>query len=118
MNFCNDEKIANNAYLYEKTVRSGQSLYFTNNVIILGDVNAGAIIEAEGNIIITGKLSGTVHAGVKGNLDAIVYAREFAPAQVRIANLIVRKDDGDNSYANYPEYAMISEDQIIIKKYI
>ena len=59
-----------------------------------------------------------MHAGINGNFEAIVYAKEFTPAQVRIANLIVRKDDSDNSYANYPEYAMISKDQIIIKKYI
>ncbi|HHY23721.1 MAG TPA: septum site-determining protein MinC, partial [Clostridiaceae bacterium] len=52
---------------YRGTVRSGQLLNFDGNVVILGDVNPGAEVEATGNIVIMGTLRGTVHAGMDGN---------------------------------------------------
>ncbi len=59
----------------EKTVRSGQQLYHPGHIIIIGDVNPGAEVVAEGNIVIMGTLRGTAHAGYAGNKSAFVAAK-------------------------------------------
>jgi septum site-determining protein MinC len=52
----------------------------------LGDVNPGAEIVAEGNVIIWGRLRGMVHAGSKGNKSAVICALDLSPTQLRIAD--------------------------------
>jgi septum site-determining protein MinC len=55
---------------------------------VIGDVNPGAEIIAGGNIVIWGRLRGTVHAGAQGDEDAIVCALDLSPTQLRIADQI------------------------------
>ncbi len=54
-----------------KTVRGGQAINYTGNIVIIGDVNPGAEIYAAGNVLVLGALKGHVHAGVGGNDKAI-----------------------------------------------
>lgn len=74
------------ALFLDRTLRSGTRIEFAGHVVILGDVNPGAEILAEGNVIIWGRLRGTVHAGSKGNREAVVCALDFSPMQLRIAD--------------------------------
>ena len=37
----------------------------------MGDVNAGAEIVADGNVIVWGRVRGMIHAGAKGDRSAI-----------------------------------------------
>jgi len=74
--------------MVRKTLRSGQRLQFAGNVVVLGDVNAGAEIEAEGDVVVFGNLRGIVHAGSKGKSDAVVVALNLHAAHLRIGNLI------------------------------
>jgi septum site-determining protein MinC len=76
------------AILVQRTLRSGHSLKHTGHVIVIGDVNPGAEIIAGGNIVIWGRLRGTVHAGAQGDEDAIVCALDLSPTQLRIADQI------------------------------
>ena len=69
-------------------VRSGVQVTYDGNVVVMGDLNAGAEIVAAGNIIVWGKLRGVVHAGAKGDTEAIVCALELSPTQLRIASVI------------------------------
>src|SRR3990172_1368404 len=69
-----------------RTIRSGTRIEFAGHVVILGDVNPGAEIIAEGNVIIWGRLRGMVHAGVKGNRNAVICALDLSPTQLRIAD--------------------------------
>jgi len=73
---------------YRGTMRSGNQINFKGNVVVMGDVNPGAEIIATGNVLVTGILKGTVHAGCKGNRNAIVSAQGIYPTQLRIADLI------------------------------
>ncbi len=95
-------------------VRSGQVLRHTGNVTILGDVNPGAEVVAGGDIVIWGRLRGTVHAGYTSNLSAVVCALDFAPVQVRIANLVSRPEMKD-SVQRGPEVACVSDNDIIVR---
>ncbi len=76
------------AILVKRTLRSGNSISYPGHVIIIGDVNPGAEIIAGGNIIVWGRLRGTVHAGASGDESAIVCALELTPTQLRISEEI------------------------------
>ena len=76
------------AILVQRTLRSGHSLKHPGHIIVIGDVNPGAEIVAGGNVVIWGRLRGTVHAGAKGNEDAVVCALDLSPTQLRIAEKI------------------------------
>lgn len=73
------------ALFLNRTLRSGTRVEFSGHVVVLGDVNPGAEIVAEGNVLIWGRLRGSVHAGVKGNRNAVICALELSPMQLRIA---------------------------------
>lgn len=104
---------------YRGTVRSGQLLNFNGNVVILGDVNPGAEVEATGNIVIMGTLRGTVHAGMDGNKEAIIAALSLQPVQIRIASVITRPpDDAGEKVPMVPEIAYVKEDMIYIERFL
>lgn len=73
------------ALFLDRTLRSGTRIEFAGHVVVLGDVNPGAEIVAEGNVIIWGRLRGMVHAGSKGRREAVICALDFSPMQLRIA---------------------------------
>src|SRR5512134_169324 len=74
------------ALFLHRTLRSGTRIEFSGHVVVLGDVNPGAEIVAEGNVIIWGRLRGMVHAGSKGNKNAVICALDLSPTQLRIAD--------------------------------
>lgn len=96
-----------------RTVRSGQVIRHHGHVTVLGDVNAGAEIIAGGNVIVWGRLRGTVHAGALGDRSALIGALELAPTQLRIADLIARPPEGSSN--RYPEVAFVESDQINVE---
>lgn len=103
---------------YCKTVRSGQSLESDGHIVVIGDVNPGAELCASGNIMVMGTVKGTVHAGAKGNREAVVVALNLSPTQLRIADMITRAPDGDVNRAIAPEIAYIKDDSIFIEDFL
>lgn len=73
------------ALFLNRTLRSGTRIEFAGHVVVFGDVNPGAEIIAEGNVLIWGRLRGMVHAGSKGNRKAVICALDLSPTQLRIA---------------------------------
>ncbi|MBR6252466.1 MAG: hypothetical protein IKR04_01280 [Clostridia bacterium] len=90
--FSKDTTITNSK-VFTGTVRSGQRIEFEGTIILLGDVNAGSEVVAEQNIIVLGNIRGHVHAGAKGNRGAFIAANSINPTQLRIADLILKKED-------------------------
>lgn len=91
-----------------RTLRSGTRIEFPGHVVVLGDVNPGAEIIAEGSVIVWGRVRGLVHAGSKGNREAVICALDLSPTQLRIA-------DEASALLNpretpHPEVARINED--------
>lgn len=74
----------------QMTLRSGAEIRHDGSVIVLGDMNPGSAVIAEGDILVWGKLRGLVHAGSGGNAGAIVMATQMQPAQIRIADFVAR----------------------------
>ena len=84
--FAVDDLGEETALFLDRTLRSGTRIEFAGHVVVLGDVNPGAEIVAGGNVIIWGRLRGMVHAGSKGNREAVICALDFSPMQLRIAD--------------------------------
>ncbi|MDB9528865.1 septum site-determining protein MinC [Oscillatoria sp. CS-180] len=74
----------------QSTIRSGVEIRHAGTVVILGDVNPGGQIVAEGDIVIWGRLKGLAHAGSKGNVDCRIMALHMQPTQLRIADKVAR----------------------------
>lgn len=100
------------------TLRSGQEVEYEGNIVIIGDVNPGAILKAKGSIIVLGTLRGVAHAGLGGNLEAVVAAYNLLPTQLRINDIIVRPPDGDISQYKLPEVAKINNGVVVIEPYL
>ena len=98
---------------YKGTMRSGASINFNGNVVVMGDINPGAEVIATGNIIVTGTIKGMVHAGAKGNDSAIITGMGIKPTQIRIANLIAVSDK-QKTNAVY-ETAFVKDNAIYIE---
>tara|TARA_Y100001968_G_scaffold308345_1_gene327046 strand:- start:104 stop:751 length:648 start_codon:yes stop_codon:yes gene_type:complete len=100
-------------HFHEGTIRSGEYLNIPGDLLILGDVNPGAIVSAEENIIIWGRLLGIAHAGSKGNSQATISALELRPVQLRIADKVARGPK-EKPQLGLAEQAKIDSENIII----
>ena len=100
-------------HFHEGTVRSGEYLDSPGDLLILGDVNPGAIVSAEENIIIWGRLLGIAHAGSKGNSKATISALQIRPVQLRIANKVARGPK-EKLQIGLAEQAKIDSEEIVI----
>ena len=95
----------------ERTVRSGQRIEHPGDVIVIGDVHAGAEIIAGRHVIVWGKLHGMVHAGALGDESAVVCALDLAPTQLRIADHIARSPE-ERRRRPVPEMARVRHGRI------
>lgn len=100
------------------TLRSGRSVEFEGNVVILGDINPGAEVIAHGNIAVFGSLRGVAHAGAGGNENAWVVAQRLQPTQLRIGSLITRAPDEEGDGPSSPEIAYVKDKYIMIEPYL
>lgn len=103
--------------MMKQTLRSGQRISHKGHLVIIGDVNPGAEIVADGDITVWGALRGMAHAGASGNSNAEIRALKFEPIQLRIAQAIARSPDRSKPAANMPagpETARVVEGKIRI----
>jgi len=98
---------------HQGTVRSGEYLDSPGDLLILGDVNPGAKVSAEGNIIIWGRLLGIAHAGRNGNPQATISALQLRPVQLRIAKKVARGPK-EKPQLGIAEQARIVSEEIVI----
>ncbi|WP_018247849.1 septum site-determining protein MinC [Orenia marismortui] len=101
--------------LVKRTIRSGQTVRFQGNIVILGDVNPGAEVVAEGDIVVMGHFRGIAHAGANGDVDSTISAFRLEPTQLRIANCISRSPDIPPNSPGTPEIAFLKGKYIIIE---
>jgi septum site-determining protein MinC len=108
------------ATLYlRQNLRSGQAISCPGNLVLIGDVNAGAEVTAGGDITVWGALRGIAHAGLGGNSEAEIRALKLDPIQIRIGNAIARSPDHSlvkESIVSGPETARLADGQIRITR--
>lgn len=109
----------NPGLFYKGTLRSGQSLEAKDSIVVIGDVNPGATIIANGNVVIIGSLKGSVIAGQGGNENAFVMALSMAPIKIQIADIVAENIENKKIPWTKKDNAMIASivnGQIIIEK--
>ncbi len=82
---------------YKGNLRSGQVLECASSVTLIGDVNPGAKIISEGNIVVLGSLKGNAHAGVAGNDNCFIFALDMSPIQLQIGQYYAKSPDKDST---------------------
>jgi septum site-determining protein MinC len=99
------------AIFVRRTLRSGFSLHHAGHIVVIGDVNPGAEVIAQGDVVVWGRLRGMVHAGARGNDHAVVCALDLSPTQLRISDKIAvtPKRRGKPQ----PEMARLKDGQVI-----
>jgi septum site-determining protein MinC len=102
------------AVIVRRTLRSGQTVRYPGHVVVVGDVNPGAEITAGGDVIVWGKLRGTVHAGALGDDSAVVCALQLQPMQLRIGGSIARSPEHNRTKQGArPEVARVRGEEIV-----
>jgi septum site-determining protein MinC len=106
-----------NTLLIKRNLRSGQTVEYPGNVVIMGDVNPGAEVIAAGNIVVWGSFRGIAHAGATGDEASTITAFRLRPTQLRIAGHITRAPDDDEDGPEIPEIARIRGGVVVIERY-
>ncbi len=91
----------------QMTLRSGTEIRHNGTVVVLGDLNPGSTIVAEGDILVWGRLRGVAHAGCKGNAKCLILALQLEPTQIRIADYVARAPETPPAQY-FPEVAYVS----------
>lgn len=110
-----DMALGDKTVFHKGTLRSGKRIESKGHLIIIGDVNPGAEITAEGNIVVLGTLRGFAFAGSAGDDTRMIIALKLMPTQLRIGSKITRSPDDGLSAPSYPEVASVKNNQIIIE---
>lgn len=76
--------------IHQGTLRSGDHRHASGSLLVLGDVNPGAQISAQGHVMVWGRLRGIAHAGCAGDRSACIVALHLHPLQLRIADAVAR----------------------------
>jgi len=111
--FASKDPADETALFINKTLRSGTRVEFPGHVVVLGDVNPGAEIIAEGNVIVWGRLRGAVHAGSKGDDNVRVCALDFAPIKLSVAEEAVNIQRLKKT--SNPVVAFIRNERVVIE---
>ena len=107
--------------IVKHTCRSGSLTRHDGDVLIMGDVNPGAEVEATGDIVVLGTLRGVAHAAA-GSPDpdrAVIVALSLQPLQLRIGpHVRARSDAGGKGKGRVgPEIAFLSGRSIVVAPY-
>lgn len=106
----------------QKNLRSGQTMSYDGNIVLIGDANPGSEIIAKGDITIWGVLGGIAHAGARGNDWAKIRALKINAIQLRISGFYARRPDTVNipfiqrSNEFTPEEARVNNREIAVYK--
>ncbi|MGH1396121.1 MAG: septum site-determining protein MinC [Trichormus sp.] len=103
------------ALYLEMTIRSGVEIRHPGTVILLGDINPGGMVVADGDILVWGRLRGVAHAGASGNRECLIMALHMEPTQLRIADAVARSPEKLPAQF-FPEVAHITTRGIRIVK--
>lgn len=99
------------AMTVQGAVRSGQQIYAKDrDLIVMGSINPGAEVVADGNVHVFGKVMGKVFAGSSGELSAKIFAKQINPELLCIAGRYQLSEDIDDAYKKgFVEIGLVDE---------
>ena len=101
------------------TVKSGEVLETPHNLIIIGDVEKGAVVCSDANIFVLGTLLGKAHAGKGGKKDSVIVAMRLLAEEIAISDTVaeVKSSALKKFLPGTPEIAYILDNDIKIEQY-
>lgn len=110
-------------FVYSGHLRAGQILQRQEHILVIGDVNPGATVISNGDILVWGHLRGMAHAGAGGDNNAIICALNLTPVQLRISDFIAIAPEQKTQRGwrrqrvpvKQPEIAYLADDRIIVE---
>lgn len=92
-----EQEVSKMSTLYlQQTLRSGQTISYDGNIVLIGDAHPGSEIITKGDITVWGILGGIAHAGARGNDWAKIRALKINAIQLRISGYYARRPDSLN----------------------
>jgi septum site-determining protein MinC len=103
--------------LVTEPVRSGQQIYARDgDLIVMGTVNAGGEVLADGNVHVYGALRGKAIAGASGDREARLFCQRFDPELVSIAGLFRIADQIETDLIGQRVGIRIVDDALVIDR--
>lgn len=99
----------------KQPVRSGQQVVSDGDLIVLGQVGAGAEVIAKGNVHIYGALRGRAFAGAQGDENCHIFCRQLDAELVAIAGVFKTSEELDETLRNSASHIHLQADQLNIK---
>jgi septum site-determining protein MinC len=98
-------------------VRSGQVIHAENaDLLVLGPVNAGAQVIADGHIHIYGPLRGYAYAGAQGSADARIFCDSLEAELVAVAGRYLVADDIPREHRGHRVQLYVEDDRLRIQR--
>lgn len=111
-----------NGVFHYGSVMDGETLNCDTNLVILGDVSFGGVVNTSGSAVILGSCRGCVNAGIGGDRNSVIAALIMKPIQLRIADKTLRsaiaKKNDAAIYAVEPKVAYLKEGHLLLKPFI
>ena len=97
----------------DRPVRSGQQIYARGgDLVVLGNVGAGAEVIADGSVHVYGSLRGRALAGARGDDTARIYCLDFRAELVSVAGTYKVFERLPNEFSGQPIQAWLADGQI------
>ena len=74
----------NSGQIYKGSIKADECIESPLSIVILGDVNPGALVKSAGSIVVLGTIYGTAEAGIRGDDKAFIAALDFKNTEVSI----------------------------------
>lgn len=110
---------SNRARLYEGRVRANRVVESDGHLILVGDVEEGGTLIANGNVIVLGTIEGSVQAGCMGNRNAYIIAMNLNPTDLRIAHANKKYEKEEQNLTGIlPKKASLINNEICIEEFL
>jgi septum site-determining protein MinC len=97
----------------DRPVRSGQQIYARGgDLVVVGNVGAGAEVIADGSVHVYGSLRGRALAGARGDRSARIYSLDFQAELVSVAGTYKVFEHLPNEFSGHPVQAWLDGEQI------
>lgn len=93
-------RVMDYSIIHEGSVHAGESLEAETGILVMGDIEQGATVAANGNIIVFGTLAGFAHAGQEGDQAAFIAALSIKTKRLQIGSIVFipkKQDEGGKS---------------------
>jgi septum site-determining protein MinC len=110
----------NETLLIKTTCRSGEVIRYPGDVVVMADVNPGAEVIADGDILVFGSLRGLAHAGASGDIQGTIIALSLETHRLQIGpytGVAPKSNKRSKSNKSDPRIAFVRRRSVYVAPY-